>query len=511
MTPRDHPVVQTRTGQVRGISRVGYDAWLGIPYAAPPTGQLRWRPPRPAEPWSGVRDATRFGARSAQEPSWDPGYEHEIRTEDCLTLNVYAPHDHAGDCPVLVWIHGGGWTAGAASDVDPRRFVQRTRTVVVTVNYRVGVLGFLNLPQFRDESAEGPGAYGLLDQQEALRWVQANISRFGGDPDRVTIAGQSAGGTSVYAHLVSPAAAGLFARAVIMSASCRLESRADAERASEAFATAAGCDVAARLRDMPTADLLAAQRTAGRVRASYGSDAFPTEPLRAIRSGALNQVPVLIGQTVDERSFATFRGYDHVGAPMTARQYEALARSTFPNDADKILAEYPVRDFGTPGQAWTQVFGDYEACLRRSVYSELSGHVPTYVYEFAEGRTQNTALYRLQQTSEVARAYPFGATHVDELGHLWDHLGQTLPYSSDELELGDQMTSYWSRFAADGDPNGAFTPHWPAYDRATNEQLRLVAARSSRDEPPASRSAIFADFDAAHRVTFWRGLTNAPG
>src|SRR3954447_6025077 len=175
-------VVQTSNGALRGISRTNYDAWLGIPYAAAPVGKLRLRAPQPAGRWSGVRDATHFGGRCTQNSGWDPGYEQPIVNEDCLYLNVYAPHESSGDArggrrPVLVWIHGGGFTGGAGQDTDPRKYIGSVDAVFVTINYRLGALGFLNLPELRAAGA-GAGNFGLLDQQLALRWVQDNIARF---------------------------------------------------------------------------------------------------------------------------------------------------------------------------------------------------------------------------------------------------------------------------------------------------------------------------------------------
>src|SRR3954452_9867574 len=233
-------VVQTSSGAVRGITRTNYDAWLGIPYAQAPVGKLRLKAPQPVARWAGVRDATHFGGRCTQNSGWDPGYESPIYNEDCLYLNVYAPHDQHGKRPVLVWIHGGGFTGGAGQDTDPRRYVDATGAVFVTINYRLGALGFLDLPQLRNEG-DGAGAFGLLDQQAALRWIRENIDRFGGDARDVTIAGQSAGGSSVCNQLASPTARKLFDRAIIVSGSCAMVSQAAADTAGQAYLRTNGC------------------------------------------------------------------------------------------------------------------------------------------------------------------------------------------------------------------------------------------------------------------------------
>ncbi|MGH3374975.1 MAG: carboxylesterase/lipase family protein [Actinoallomurus sp.] len=507
-------LVETTNGKVLGASQTGYDEWLGIPYAASPAGKLRWAAPQPAARWTGVRDATRFGHRCAQGSGWDPGYENPTLTEDCLSLNVYAPHETQGRRPVLVWIHGGGFTGGAGQDTNPRKFAQQANAVVVTINYRLGALGFLNLPQLRQQGADGAGNYGLLDQQAALRWVQVNIGRFGGDPQEVTIAGQSAGGSSVCDQVTSPAAKGLFSRAIIMSGGCSMSSAADGEKTSLAFVEAAGCssaaDVLACLRGKPAAEILAAQQKAG-VRPSLGGRAFPADPATAVPAGTFNRVPVLLGQVNNERALFTFQNYDYVGKPLTAEQYEALVRSTYGANADKVLAEYPVSEFDSPDAAWTKVQDDSASYTRQSLYGQLSRYVPTYAYEFAESDTpQFSSIYRLQQTSEVARRFPFGATHVDDLGYIWDYLGQTLPYTDDELELSNQMIRYWGRFAANGDPNGAHTPGWPKYSPQTDAMISLAACDTSpaTGRAPAACSKVTGQFSTEHNTAFWKKLAS---
>ena len=506
----DPGVVDTTNGKVRGRQQTGYDEWLGIPYAASPTGAQRWTAPKPAAAWSGVRDATKFAHRCVQGSGWDPGYENPILTEDCLALNVYAPAGARtrGKAPVLVWIHGGGFTGGAGQDTDPRKFVQQTGAVYVTINYRLGALGFLNLPQL----GAGAGTYGLLDQQAALRWVAANIARFGGDPRNVTIAGQSAGGSSVCDQLASPAAKGLFARAIIMSGGCSLTSTASAQQSSLAFVREAGCatatDVLACLRGKPAADLLAAQQRAG-VRPSVGGAAFPADPAAAIPAGNFNRVPVMNGQVNNERALFTFQNYDYLGKPLTAAQYTALINSTYGADAPAVLAEYPVGAYPTPGEAWTAVGNDSTATVRESVTAALSRYVPTYGYEFSESDTpQFTSIYRLQQTSQVARDFPFGATHVDDLGYLWDYLGQTLPYDDDQLELGNQMVRYWGSFVSAGDPNSSRTPAWPRYRTSTSQMMFLKACDTApaSGDSPAACSTVSDRFAAEHDTAFWRGL-----
>ncbi|MFC8519802.1 carboxylesterase/lipase family protein [Streptomyces sp. NPDC057257] len=511
-----HPsslVVRTDAGKVRGDSRTGYDQWLGIPYAADPVGRNRWRSPQPVAKWSGVRDASAFADRCAQNSGWDPGYEKTITSEDCLALNVYVPDQAKAAAPVVVWIHGGGNTGGAGQDTDPRRFVEQTGAIVVTVNYRLGALGFLNLPQLQAESGNGPGNYGLLDQQAALRWVRTNISRFGGDPGNVTIAGQSAGGSAVCDELASPTAKGLFTHAVIVSGGCSLQTAAAGQTQSAAFVKAVGCDTAsdvlACLRATSAADLLAAQKKAG-VSPSVGGTAFPVNPATAVQTGNFNRVPVMLGQTNSERGLFTFQNYDYLGTPMTAAQYEQQVRATYGANADKVLAEYPLSAYATPGEAWTAVQNGSTSYTRQQLFGSLSKYVPTYAYEFAESDTPHfTSIFRIQQKSETARDFPFGgAVHVDDLGYIWDYLGQTLPYDDDQLELSHQMITYWGRFAADGDPNGARTPDWPKYSASTGKLMSLKACDTdpSSNRAPAACSKVTDGFAAEHDLDFWASL-----
>ncbi|MCT9077328.1 carboxylesterase/lipase family protein [Streptomyces fulvoviolaceus] len=506
-------VVQTTDGKVRGAHTTDYDEWLGIPYAADPAGANRWKPPQPVTKWSGVRDATAFSNRCAQNSGWDPGYENTVTSEDCLALNVYVPDGARAKTPVLVWIHGGGFTGGAGQDTNPRRFVEQTGAVVVTVNYRLGVLGTLNLPQLQAESKDGPGNYGLLDQQAALRWVHSNIARFGGDPKNVTIAGQSAGAGSVCDHLASPTAKGLFARAGILSGGCNLQSAASGQAQSEAFVKAVGCDtssqVVACLRAKPAADLLAAQKKAG-VSLSLGGSAFPVNPATAVQTGAINRVPVMLGQTNSERGLFTFQNYDYLGTPMTAAGYETAVRSAYGANADKVLAAYPLSAYDTPGEAFTAAQNGSTSYTRQQLMGALSKWVPTYAYEFAESDTPHfTSIFLIQQKSESARDFPFGgAIHVDDLGYLWDYLGQTLPYDDDQLELSHQMITYWGRFAVNGNPNGARTPAWPKYSVRTGKLMSLVACDTSpaSGRAPAACSKATDTFDEEHNLDFWASL-----
>src|SRR5690242_12339515 len=304
------PTVVTSGGAVRGAVVPGGYEFRGLPYAAPPTGSLRWRPPQPPAHWPGVRDATSFAPSCPQNPAANPFLPRGPVSEDCLYLNVYTPTlRHDASHPVLVWIHGGGLTQDAGPNYDPAKLAA-DGIVAVTINYRLGALGFLAHPALASRPGGPAGNYGLMDQQTALRWVQANIARFGGNQHDVTLAGESAGGLSVLAHLVSRGSRGLFQRAIIQSGSFALSQQplADAEASGEDFAAKAGCpdQTAQCLRHLPVSALLAAQNRVYIPGVVDGQ--VLTEPIgTALAAGRFARVPILNGTNHDEeRIFVSF-------------------------------------------------------------------------------------------------------------------------------------------------------------------------------------------------------------
>ncbi|MGW0579460.1 carboxylesterase/lipase family protein, partial [Streptomyces sp. NPDC002920] len=332
-------VVSTDKGAVRGATAYGVERFLGIPYAAAPTGSLRWKPPQSPARWTGIREATDFGDPCPVLPS---GNGPRSETEDCLDVNVWRPSGvRAGArLPVHVFIHGGGLTNGSGSQNDESKLVRETGVIGVSLNYRLGAFGFLGLPALTEEGGES-GNYGFMDQQAALRWVQRNIAAFGGNPREVTIDGESAGGWSVCGHLVSPGSRGLFARAMIQSGSCPSGPQARAEAAGTAFARSAGCDGTDRaavldcLRSASAGTLLDASGTfsSGFV---DGTPTFPIPAREALDSGRFARVPVVVGATRDEgRTFSA--GYTGAGK----EAYLAFVQGTAGDRADEVLARYP--------------------------------------------------------------------------------------------------------------------------------------------------------------------------
>ena len=347
-------LVQTASGAVRGAFADDHLLFAGIPYAAPPVGPLRWRAPQPPARWQGVRDASKFGARCTQDTTNDPDFGRSV-SEDCLTLNVWTPNSSAGrPVPVMVWIHGGGFVNGSGDIYDSRWMVAQGDIIVVTLNYRLGALGFLAHPALG--ANDDVGNYGFADQQAALRWVHDNIANFGGDPNKVTIAGESAGAMSVCDHLVAPGSAGLFRAAILQSGPCGAETdRATAEQISVAYAAAAGCadpaTAADCLRALPVAKLtqlpvyfhLSSDGLTGPI---SGTAVLPTDAMTAIAAGKAARVPVLIGTNHDEYTLlAAFhflqRGVD-AGLPASARR---LVRRRQQSSRAAVSGE-SVRQFG---------------------------------------------------------------------------------------------------------------------------------------------------------------------
>ncbi|MEV0641438.1 carboxylesterase family protein [Streptomyces sp. NPDC050619] len=458
--PGDPVVVRTDAGRVRGETTAEGRQFLGIPYAEPPVGELRWREPRPVSPWRGVRGAGDFGNKCVQSASWDPGYEQPSHTEDCLDLNVYVPAqspEGAARRAVMVWFHGGGLTAGAGQDVVPDTFARQTGTVVVTVNYRLGAMGFLATAGLDGEVSDGvSGNFGLLDQQAALRWVRANIGRFGGDPGRVTIAGESAGGRSVCTQLASPTARGLFRAGIIQSGAygdCGARTHEEAVARGAAFAQKLGCASVACLRGRSAADVLAAQAQFDWGPVTGGST-LPVPPEQALAQGAAAGVPVLNGANKDEGRTLAFSRFDLNGTPLTAERYPTVMREDF---GEAALSRYPLSAYPSPTLAYAAAPGDrLFACPALRLDDVLAGRGPVYAYEFADRTGPPFASLRNLNTD-----FDFGATHVNEVQYLFKHFGLDSPLNAEQRVLARQMVQYWGSFVRGGTPRAEGQPAMP--------------------------------------------------
>lgn len=490
-------VVHTTDGSLHGTVTKDYRVFEGVPYAAPPG---RWERPEAPTPWKGVRDATKPGNDCVQQAAfWRPGTT-DSTTEDCLVLNVYTPRDLSEPKPVLVFFHGGGDRNGAATDADPWRMATWGDSIVISANYRLGVEGFLYLPQLDGETADGAsgGNYGNLDKIEVLKWIQRNIESFGGDPDRVVIGGQSAGAEGVCFLLASPTAAGLFSGAALESAlACgQGATKAAAATTGNRFVAAAGCaaatDVLACLRGKTTAEILAAQVAVGsRFLPVVGGSDLPVPTDTALSTGSFNRVPVLIGHTRQERRAFTYESFDMVGNPVTSAIYQAQVNSRYRTDAPAVLAEYASVAAVNPGIALSAVRTDEWACGHLSYAQWLSDWTPTWAFEFQD----ETSPLRSYMT--VPSSFPIGAAHTSEVPYLWQS-ETAVPLDAVQLKTSRAMIESWAQFAAAGNPNSTGTAVWPQF----GETESRIAFQAGGATAVLSGSSYAAD----HHCGLWTEL-----
>jgi para-nitrobenzyl esterase len=492
----DDPVVTTHDGAVRGVIVPGGYVFRGMPYAASPTGDLRWRPPQPPASWSGIRDATQYAPSCPQKPS--PFQPPGPQSEDCLYLNVSTPTlSHNAKQPVLVWIHGGGFTQDGALNYDGTKLAAGG-SVVVTINYRLGALGFLAHPALASRPGGPAGNYGLMDQQAALEWAKHNIARFGGDPNEVTIAGQSAGGVSVLAQLVSRGAHGLFDRAIVESGAFALNqvSLADAEAFGKTFASEVGCadQTAECLRHEPVDTLVA----------KFPDAAIPgvvdgkvlTEPIgAALAFGHFARVPILNGVNQNEELIfvaglqLAVSGGMFVQAPdPTPANYESVIASVLSvsaTRASEVAAEYPLAAYPAPVVALSTLVSDANfACPALQVDRWTSPQVPTFAYEFDDGSAP--PLF-------AGPSFPPIATHSSEIQYLFDQPNAPFATALDATQetLAVSMRTAWGNFAANGDPSAAAVP-WPSFSTSSS----VLSLESPQPQ-------VETTFASAHHCAFW--------
>lgn len=488
----DGTQVDTVEGPLQGKVVEETRAFLGIPYAAPPIGDLRWRSPQPVEPWVQVRTAAEVGPPCPQLDM--TGSPRDGASEDCLTLNVWTPSQIPEPAPVMVWIHGGGWELGTGGDpaFDGQNLSERGGVVVVTVNYRLGPLGWLALPELSAEDPDHPGSgdWGLEDQRAALEWVQRNIAAFGGDPDEVTLFGESAGAFNTCLHLVSPPSQGLFARAIMESGSCSWAFRTpeQAEAVGAELVAELGCespDLLACLRSKDVGDVIDA-RPGNETEVDFPW--FPVvdglslleQPRDAIDRGDLARIPVLAGTNGDEGTFLTV-----LGSLRTVEEegYEdAIAWLAGDEHAAEIATEYPVAAFDSVQDALAELIGDalFVCPTRRLVRGAVAAGQEAFLYSF-------------ERVPEFAPE-ELGSFHGAEIPFIFRNpmYGQQIAQS--EMDLSDAMMGYWTTFAASGDPNGDDEVEWPAYDVDDEGYLVLDLA------------IVAGDHLAQERCDFWDGI-----
>lgn len=491
-------VVQTDKGSVQGASSVDSKIHIfkGIPYAAPPVGDLRWKAPQPAAAWEGVRNATEFGARCMQTNVFgDMVFRDKGPSEDCLYLNVWTPAQTAGaHLPVMVWIYGGGFVAGATS--EPRQDgeeLARKGVVVVSMNYRLGIFGFLALGELAKESGHNAaGNYGLLDQTAALEWVHKNIAAFGGDPNNVTIFGESAGSFSVSALMASPLSKDFIHKAIgesgaFFGETLAAKSLAEAEDDGAKFARESlGADSLTALRAMPADKLLASAGGRNGFRFEPNIDGyFLPEPVSAIyASGKQAHVPLLAGWNADEGSYHSIFQKE---AP-TAQNFITWAHSHFGDKAKALLKVYPATSDEQAKRSAQNLAGDQFTGFSTWKWLQMqleTGKAAVYRYKFEDAPPP---------PASGSETESHGAYHSAEIEFVFEALpSKNLPWRPEDRKLSDQMSSYWTNFAKNGDPNGDDLPKWPRYDKKDGYQVMHLNANSQA--APAQHMARYEFLD----------------
>lgn len=489
--------IKTINGLIAGEDRGDVAVYQGIPYAMPPLGELRWTPPQAAAAWEGTLEATRPAAQCPQNA--DLGvFAKAGGDENCLYLNIYVPKaPKTGKLPVLIWLHGGGFIVGAANDHDGTRLAVDGKAIVVTLGYRLGVLGFFAHPGI-DGEGHPFANYGLMDQQLAFKWVRDNITSFGGDAENVTIFGESSGATSAFSHLVSPGAEGLFQHVIAMSGSSVIINPTNfgdwqplelARQQGAAFAKAAGCAVAdtACLRALPVHRILELQSPFITTEAIIDGTVIPKPYGEALKNGEFHRVTLINGATKDEWRWSAGFVENLTGEALDDMGYRAAMQSFYGTEmAEKVMQEYPLENYPTPTEAYSAAASDsLFVCTARQVNKWIAQYMPVYAYEFAD----RTAPSYLSPTS-----FPLGAAHTFELPYIFQgyHGGAGQPVELNPMQdnLSAKMITYWSTpFLA-----SEREEEWPRYDPAKDNFMTFIL--------PEPRM-IERRFTKEHHCDFW--------
>ena len=504
--PTSHPTVHTDKGDVRGSASAGHREFLGVPFAAPPVGDLRFAPPQPHQAWNGTLDATKSKSSCPQLPSAFGAMASD--QEDCLYLNIYTPAKAAGPLPVFFWIHGGGFSYGVASSpvYNGVNIAKKGKVVVVSTNYRLNAFGFLAASAL-SKANHVSGNYGIEDQQAALRWVQRNIASFGGDPHKVTIVGESAGAASVTDHLLSPGSKGLFRAAIgestigIGQGLFKLPTLAEAQSKGDQYVAEVGCgnqaDPVKCLRSLSVEALLAKTRALGPGALRWGpvldGMVLTQQPADAFASGQFNQVPIINGTNKTEAQF--FLAREILGQPVDKTHpfdfdgYASRVKLMFKAQAPEVLELYPASDYNSPVDALAAVQTDSGmACSGSRAVRVLAAHVPIYQYEFNEA---DAALGMFPKITGFVWQDP----HAVELQYVFGNFFTPIDDTPAHRGLSDRMIAYWTNFAKTLNPSDgahANLPNWPAYKAGGDSVLSLA------DDTAASNS-----YRKNHKCDFW--------
>jgi para-nitrobenzyl esterase len=478
---RADETVHVATGDLAGTRSADGQIreFKGVPYAAPPVGDLRWKIPQPVAKWEGVRPATAFGARCMQTHTFsDMIFRDNGPSEDCLYLNVWTPAATANaKLPVMVWIYGGGFVAGAGS--EPRQDgenLARKGVVVVNLNYRLGIFGFFSHPELNKESGHNSsGNYGLLDQTMALQWVKDNIAAFGGDPANMTIFGESAGSFSVSALMASPLSRAMFSHAIgesgaFFSRTLVAKSVEETAKMGAQFGESIGASSLAALRAKPGGELMEAAVKQKAVRFAPNIDGFflPEDVYSIYAAGKQSKVPLLAGWNADEGSYQTIFGKE----PATAQTYAAHMNTMFGKDAEALEKVYPATTDEEAKRAAGDLAGDQFIGFSTWKWIEMqstTGEAAVYRYQFDDAPPMDAA--------DVGKP-PRGAYHSSEIEFVFNVLpSKKLPWREEDKKLADLMSSYWSNFAKTGNPNGPGLPEWPAYTQEAGYPVMHLSAQ----------------------------------
>jgi para-nitrobenzyl esterase len=494
--------VRTQSGSVDGLSENGVTAYEGIPFAAPPVGDLRWRAPQPAATWTGVLHANKFAPACVQVPIVFPalGIEAVPTSEDCLYLNVWTPAKSSKDhLAVMVWIYGGGFTSGATSTgTYGGENLASKGVVVVSVAYRVGPFGFLAHPELSAENDGHSGDYGLLDQIAGLQWVKRNIAAFGGDANRVTIFGESAGGISVSMLAASPLAKGLFQRAISESGGSfapvrraneggeNVQPLAVVERSGEAFLSKLGVSSITDARKLSAESIIKTQPPGlgGGWWPNFDNSVLLGDQYKLYEASHYNDTPILIGTNSDEGALFI--------PSITAAAYQASVRAGYGDYADKILAAYPANSDAEALRSARDLFRDATFAWSTWSWARLqsrTGKSKVFAYYFTH-RPPYPAAPQFQD---------WGAAHGAEISYVFGNFPSAMPASAEDKTVSDSVSSYWVNFAKTGNPNGSGSPAWPVYSEAKPQVMKLNDPSQAMPYPNLEKLQVLEGYFAWRR------------
>jgi para-nitrobenzyl esterase len=469
-------------GTIEGVEENGIFSYKGIPFAAPPVGDLRWKSPQPVVPWQGVRKADAFAPGPMQDTAFGAvlGGPQEI-SEDCLFLNVWTGAKRTDEKrPVTVWIYGGGFGIGMTSTpAYDGTNLARKGVVLVSVAYRVGPMGFLAHPELSEESGQGSGTYGIQDQIAGLRWVKENIAKFGGDPSNVTIFGESAGGISVSMLTVSPMAKGLFHRAISESGGSMAPARMSLQQAEEqgkAYLSNLGADTIAAARALSAEEIQENTKGMGSFWPAPDGVTVVENQYGLFESGAFNDTPILVGTNSNE-------GGLFVTQPITSEGFEKMVSSQYVAGAEAILKAYP---HATDAEA----FQSAKDIMRDSIFAW-----PTWAWATLQSRKGKNKAFVYQFDHRIP-GVPGGANHAAEIPYVFGNFGPKGPMNGraagpEDKALHDLISSYWINFARSGDPNGEGLPEWPGFYEKEQQVMYFDGESGARKHPNLDKIMAF--------------------